>query len=94
MLVMELAPRGSLANICQNVNGGRLSEDQVRQIILNPLLDALSYLHAQGVCHRDIKVRSEVGVRWGPEPAGYMVRQGPGGRCSMTSCVGCHVWVC
>ncbi|GLC55677.1 hypothetical protein PLESTB_001013600 [Pleodorina starrii] len=55
VLVMELAARGSLSNICQSVSGGRLNEAQVRQTILEPLLDALSYLHGKGVCHRDIK---------------------------------------
>ncbi|GLI60951.1 hypothetical protein VaNZ11_003201 [Volvox africanus] len=55
VMVMELAARGSLSNVCQNLNGGRLSEPQVRQTVLEPLLDALSYLHGRGVCHRDIK---------------------------------------
>lgn len=57
VLVMELAARGSLASICQGVSAGRLTEPQVRQTVVDPLLDALSFMHSKGVCHRDIKVR-------------------------------------
>ncbi|KAG2499662.1 hypothetical protein HYH03_002599 [Edaphochlamys debaryana] len=56
VLVMELAPRGSLEAVCQQgTPSGRLSEEQLRALVLAPLLDALSYLHARGICHRDIK---------------------------------------
>ncbi|KXZ50268.1 hypothetical protein GPECTOR_17g907 [Gonium pectorale] len=55
VLVLELAARGSLASICQNIEGGRLTETEVRQAVLEPTLSSLSYLHARGVCHRDIK---------------------------------------
>ncbi|GLC41416.1 hypothetical protein PLESTM_001193700 [Pleodorina starrii] len=67
VLVMELAARGSLSNICQSVSGGRLNEAQVRQTILEPLLDALSYLHGKGVCHRDIKAGGAASRGFAPE---------------------------
>ncbi|KAG2436221.1 hypothetical protein HXX76_006532 [Chlamydomonas incerta] len=59
VFVCELASRGSLAQLVgAGAAGGRctrLSETQLRQAVLEPLLDALGYLHSKGVCHRDIK---------------------------------------
>ncbi|GFR49846.1 hypothetical protein Agub_g11946 [Astrephomene gubernaculifera] len=55
VMVLEMAARGNLCGICRTVNGGRLTESQVRRVVLEPLLDSLSYLHGRGVCHRDIK---------------------------------------
>ncbi|EFJ51233.1 hypothetical protein VOLCADRAFT_103603 [Volvox carteri f. nagariensis] len=68
VLVLELAARGSLSGICKSINGGRLSEAQVRQTVVEPLLDALSYLHGKGVCHRDIKAGCN-----GPRPENLLI---------------------
>ncbi|KAG2452835.1 hypothetical protein HYH02_002181 [Chlamydomonas schloesseri] len=54
VLVLEHAARGDLYNLHANVDR-QLNEDQARQAVLEPLLDALGYLHSKGVCHRDIK---------------------------------------
>ncbi|KAG2452833.1 hypothetical protein HYH02_002179 [Chlamydomonas schloesseri] len=66
VFVCELASRGSLAQLVGAGAGGasgpggrsrctRLTETQLRQAVLEPLLDSLCYLHGMGVCHRDIK---------------------------------------
>ncbi|KAG2499661.1 hypothetical protein HYH03_002598 [Edaphochlamys debaryana] len=54
VLVTELAARGDLYNIHCTLQRC-MSEEQLRALVLAPLLDALSYLHARGICHRDIK---------------------------------------
>ena len=52
MLVTEHASKGDLFNLIETV--GCLSE-KVARTYFNQLLDALSYLHSQNICHLDIK---------------------------------------
>ncbi|GLC48806.1 Spindle and kinetochore-associated protein 1 [Pleodorina starrii] len=54
-LVMEYASRGDLYGIHQGCLNRRMDERQVADLVLGPLLDAISYLHSLGYCHRDIK---------------------------------------
>ncbi|KAG2499640.1 hypothetical protein HYH03_002579 [Edaphochlamys debaryana] len=54
VLVQEYAARGDLFHLLRQM-GGRMSEQQVTELVMRPFLDALSYLHARGICHRDIK---------------------------------------
>ncbi len=37
--------------------GGRLTERLAIQLVLDPFLRVLHYLHSNGIIHRDIKVR-------------------------------------
>lgn len=53
-VVMELVPGGELFD--KIVAEGRMNERQARKV-LHELMDALSYCHAQGIYHRDLKVR-------------------------------------
>ncbi|EFJ40040.1 hypothetical protein VOLCADRAFT_100230 [Volvox carteri f. nagariensis] len=55
VLVLERAMCGDLFAVRSSMPYCRMSEDQLRVLVLAPLLDALSYLHGKGVCHRDIK---------------------------------------
>ncbi|EFJ47068.1 hypothetical protein VOLCADRAFT_61773 [Volvox carteri f. nagariensis] len=55
VLVLERAMRGDLFRLHRSLPYCRMNEDQLRVLVLAPLLDALSYLHSKGVCHRDIK---------------------------------------
>ncbi|WP_295454387.1 bifunctional serine/threonine-protein kinase/formylglycine-generating enzyme family protein [uncultured Thiodictyon sp.] len=52
-LVMDYYPGFSLAEHLEQ-RGGRLPEDEARQLIL-PILEGLSAVHAKGFLHRDIK---------------------------------------
>ncbi|GIL62157.1 hypothetical protein Vafri_16423 [Volvox africanus] len=54
VLVMELAARGDLFSL-KSAMDRPLSEEQLQHVVLEPLLDALSYMHGKGICHRDIK---------------------------------------
>lgn len=64
MLVLERAPRGDLFHLHRSLPNCRMTEEQLRVLVLAPLLKALVYLHGRGVCHRDIKVRhSERGLQ-------------------------------
>ncbi|KAM8977360.1 testis-specific serine/threonine-protein kinase 3 [Pelodytes ibericus] len=51
-MVMELADEGDIFNCI--LQGGALSEDHAR-ILFQQLVEAMSYLHRNGVAHRDLK---------------------------------------
>ncbi|KAG2426078.1 hypothetical protein HXX76_013266 [Chlamydomonas incerta] len=55
VLVQEYMRGGSLTRVCRELQGGRMSEFQAMHLVLTPLLQALKYLHARGIVHRDIK---------------------------------------
>ncbi|GLI71015.1 hypothetical protein VaNZ11_016131 [Volvox africanus] len=55
VLVIERAMRGDLFRLRTTLPYCRMTEDQLRVLVLAPLLDALVYLHSRAVCHRDIK---------------------------------------
>ncbi|EFJ46034.1 hypothetical protein VOLCADRAFT_121093 [Volvox carteri f. nagariensis] len=54
VLVQEYAGRGDLYGIYRSLNR-RMTEAHLVFLVLAPFMDALSYLHAKGICHRDIK---------------------------------------
>ncbi|PNH03946.1 Aurora kinase B, partial [Tetrabaena socialis] len=54
VLVGEYAARGDLFNLKSRLDRP-MAEEEVRELVLKPLLDALSYMHGKGFCHRDIK---------------------------------------
>lgn len=56
VLVQEYAEGGDLYRLLHK-NGGRLAERQAVEMVLQPFLLALHYLHTRGIMHRDIKVR-------------------------------------
>ena len=51
-ILMEYIPGGSLSNLCERF--GRISEN-VTRIFMHQILQAVQYLHQNGVIHRDIK---------------------------------------
>jgi len=55
VMVQEFAAGGDLYTMLRR-NGGSLTERQAVQMVLQPCLLALHYLHQQGITHRDIKV--------------------------------------
>ncbi|KAF8058460.1 hypothetical protein HT031_005584 [Scenedesmus sp. PABB004] len=54
VLVQEYASGGNLFELLQKY-GGRLSEHVAVQLVLEPFLRVLQYLHTRGIIHRDIK---------------------------------------
>lgn len=54
-LVMEYAHDGDLLDYMKRNCKGVMPLSQFRDIVLNPLLDAVHYLHQLGIVHRDIK---------------------------------------
>ena len=54
-IVMEHAEKGDLLNYIKRKYGGTMSLPDFRARVLTPLLKALSYLHQQGIIHRDVK---------------------------------------
>ncbi|MEW5308859.1 MAG: hypothetical protein WDW38_000786 [Sanguina aurantia] len=54
VLVQEYAEGGDLYRLLHK-NGGRLAERQAVEMVLQPFLLALHYLHTRGIMHRDIK---------------------------------------
>ena len=51
----EYAEGADLFTILQRY-GGRLSERLAVQLVLDPFMRVLNYLHSRGIIHRDIKV--------------------------------------
>lgn len=68
VLVQEYAEGGDLYRLLHK-NGGRLAERQAVEMVLQPFLLALHYLHTRGIMHRDIKVG-----RWSPSPSNTLPR--------------------
>jgi calcium-dependent protein kinase len=58
-LVTELCTGGELYDkvVEKSLEGGHLSEYDVARILRN-ILEAIAYCHAQGICHRDLKVEN------------------------------------
>eukprot|EP00878_Enallax_costatus_P023847 GHUV01025401.1.p1 GENE.GHUV01025401.1~~GHUV01025401.1.p1 ORF type:complete len:365 (+),score=61.91 GHUV01025401.1:110-1204(+) len=54
VLVQEYAAGGNLFDMLQKY-GGRLTEHVTVQMVLEPFLRVLQYLHTRGIIHRDIK---------------------------------------
>ncbi|GLC44516.1 Spindle and kinetochore-associated protein 1 [Pleodorina starrii] len=54
VLVQEYAGRGDLYGIYRSLNR-RMTEAQLTHLVLAPFMEALAYLHARGICHRDVK---------------------------------------
>ena len=55
VMVQEYVDGADLLTVMHKY-GGRLSERQAVQLVLDPFLRALHYMHTKGIIHRDIKV--------------------------------------
>eukprot|EP00877_Chromochloris_zofingiensis_P000127 jgi/Chrzof1/10114/Cz04g29080.t1 len=54
-LVLEWAPEGNVFMFAQTQRNGRLPENVVVPLILEPTMSALAYIHGLGMIHRDVK---------------------------------------
>lgn len=54
VMVQEYASKGDLCSLFHRLKHS-LSERQVQALVVRPLLKALAYMHARGICHRDVK---------------------------------------
>eukprot|EP00746_Dinoflagellata_sp_MGD_P073179 gnl/MRDRNA2_/MRDRNA2_29707_c0_seq1.p1 gnl/MRDRNA2_/MRDRNA2_29707_c0~~gnl/MRDRNA2_/MRDRNA2_29707_c0_seq1.p1 ORF type:complete len:318 (-),score=66.04 gnl/MRDRNA2_/MRDRNA2_29707_c0_seq1:187-1140(-) len=56
-LVMELCEGGEVLDRIAKTKGGRLSEREVA-IFMKQVFEAIEYMHASGICHRDLKLEN------------------------------------
>ncbi len=54
VMVQEFCDGGDLFALLQKY-GGRLSERVAVQMVLDPFIRVIQYLHSRGIVHRDIK---------------------------------------
>lgn len=87
-LVIELCAGGELFDIV--ADHGHLSEQRASQV-MRSIVRGLEYLHSEGICHRDIKVRLRVRCKRDPWREGGRLCQVLW-ECSRMLCKGLQVW--
>lgn len=55
VIIMMEYVRGFTLREYMKMNGGNLSENEVVNLVIKPMINVLIYLHALGIVHRDIK---------------------------------------